>query len=390
MTSLADFLMRNKLDALGEKPEYTTADVNELMPKQPSWSSPLAGLGSYQLSQEAGAEPNWFGRNVLSNIPPEAMHAANFLIPGKVPRIPNPIKAYHGSPHDFDKFDLSKIGTGEGAQAYGHGLYFAEKPSVAESYKNVLGGREFTVGDKQLYTSSGNASKVLDTQSRGQTIAADALDDAFNAQSTSPAQFAANRLRQQRRLYPEEAQHIDEALKVIGDWQESGGMQKLQGKMYEVALHATQEQFLDWDKPLSGQTKAVRDVLPMDVWNKVHFPGRGGTGYDAAAGQALSEAGIPGVRYLDQGSRSTLARPELVTNPDGSQQWATRNANGVLRRFSSKEAAEKFWQDAESRGRTSNYVVWSPELIEILRKYAAPPAIAAPALASILQDQQSQ
>lgn len=30
------------------------------------------------------------------------------------------IRAYHGSPHDFDKFDMSKIGTGEGAQAYGH------------------------------------------------------------------------------------------------------------------------------------------------------------------------------------------------------------------------------------------------------------------------------
>ena len=46
---------------------------------------------------------------------------------------PKGIKAYHGSPHDFDKFDLSKIGTGEGAQAYGHGLYFAESPKVALS-----------------------------------------------------------------------------------------------------------------------------------------------------------------------------------------------------------------------------------------------------------------
>ena len=33
--------------------------------------------------------------------------------------------AYHGSPHAFDQFDLSKIGTGEGAQAYGHGMYLA-------------------------------------------------------------------------------------------------------------------------------------------------------------------------------------------------------------------------------------------------------------------------
>jgi hypothetical protein len=36
------------------------------------------------------------------------------------------IKAYHGSPHDFDQFSMSKIGTGEGAQAYGHGLYFGD------------------------------------------------------------------------------------------------------------------------------------------------------------------------------------------------------------------------------------------------------------------------
>jgi hypothetical protein len=41
------------------------------------------------------------------------------------------IKAYHSSPHDFDKFDLKKIGTGEGAQVYGHGLYFAENPAVS-------------------------------------------------------------------------------------------------------------------------------------------------------------------------------------------------------------------------------------------------------------------
>ena len=38
---------------------------------------------------------------------------------------------WHGSPHKFDKFDSSKIGTGEGAQAYGHGVYFAESPDVA-------------------------------------------------------------------------------------------------------------------------------------------------------------------------------------------------------------------------------------------------------------------
>ncbi len=48
------------------------------------------------------------------------------------------ITAYHGSPHDFDRFDLSKIGTGEGAQAYGHGLYFAENEGVAKGYRDTL------------------------------------------------------------------------------------------------------------------------------------------------------------------------------------------------------------------------------------------------------------
>jgi hypothetical protein len=41
---------------------------------------------------------------------------------------------FHGSPHDFDRFSMSRIGTGEGAQAYGHGLYVAENPNVAKSY----------------------------------------------------------------------------------------------------------------------------------------------------------------------------------------------------------------------------------------------------------------
>lgn len=54
------------------------------------------------------------------------------------------ITAFHGSPHTFDKFDMSKIGTGEGAQAYGHGLYFAENPEVAQGYQTMLAGRSRT------------------------------------------------------------------------------------------------------------------------------------------------------------------------------------------------------------------------------------------------------
>jgi hypothetical protein len=46
--------------------------------------------------------------------------------------------AFHGSPHEFEKFDSSKLGTGEGAQAYGHGLYFSDKQEVAEFYRKTI------------------------------------------------------------------------------------------------------------------------------------------------------------------------------------------------------------------------------------------------------------
>lgn len=42
--------------------------------------------------------------------------------------------AWHGSPHDFDQFDLGAIGTGEGAQVHGWGLYFAANREVSEGY----------------------------------------------------------------------------------------------------------------------------------------------------------------------------------------------------------------------------------------------------------------
>lgn len=43
--------------------------------------------------------------------------------------------AWHGSPYNFGEFDLGSIGGGLGTQAFGWGLYFTEKRSVAEKYK---------------------------------------------------------------------------------------------------------------------------------------------------------------------------------------------------------------------------------------------------------------
>ncbi len=50
---------------------------------------------------------------------------------------------YHGTPHRFDEFSLDAIGTGEGAQAHGWGLYFAADKKISDDYRNRLRkGRE--------------------------------------------------------------------------------------------------------------------------------------------------------------------------------------------------------------------------------------------------------
>lgn len=46
--------------------------------------------------------------------------------------------AWHGSPYDFRAFLLEMIGEGEGRQAHGWGLYFAQNREVSERYKEWL------------------------------------------------------------------------------------------------------------------------------------------------------------------------------------------------------------------------------------------------------------
>ena len=70
--------------------------------------------------------------------------------------------AWHGSPHDFDKFDLGKIGTGEGAQAHGWGLYFAKKKSVSKNYQKVLSKRLGTTSPKLFKVEIPDEKTMLD------------------------------------------------------------------------------------------------------------------------------------------------------------------------------------------------------------------------------------
>lgn len=202
---------------------------------------------------------------------------------------------WHGSPHKFNKFDASKIGTGEGAQAYGHGLYLAESPDVATMYRDKLTDPSFK------YAAQNEAKARLNEKI------------AKRVEATDPQRAAA--LRAQVETLKDPA-----------------------GALYKVDLPDDAiAKMLDWDKPLSQQAPEVGVALNrlgvstqppqrVDVPNEVvgsvfdlmiNPPERIGShaidllndahGGPANVSRLMRNAGIPGIRYLDGGSRGTGA-----------------------------------------------------------------------------------
>ncbi len=92
--------------------------------------------------------------------------------------------AYHGTPHKFDEFSLDNIGTGEGAQAHGWGLYFAEDKKVSEGYREKLiyGQYESVLYDNKEITNTNTIHRlkiIYDTPFAGKKNVIDELNDAI-------------------------------------------------------------------------------------------------------------------------------------------------------------------------------------------------------------------
>jgi hypothetical protein len=169
-------------------------------------------------------------------------------IPAEANSLRMGIKAYHGSPHDFDRFDMSKIGTGEGAQAYGHGLYFAENEGVARSYRDALAVDPRDEINKLIEGARNWGGATFDQVKNGEVAQRLKLSDeqirdviqAINGHDNGAVSDAA--MNAYRRL--------DKSLPSAPS-----------GSMYEVNIDANPDDFLDWDKPLSEQGPRVQQAL---------------------------------------------------------------------------------------------------------------------------------
>jgi hypothetical protein len=74
------------------------------------------------------------------------------------------LRVFHGTPHEVDRFSTDKIGTGEGAQAYGWGIYFASSRDVAEHYRKTLSQKfdaRQNVADTYINQAGGNREKAV-------------------------------------------------------------------------------------------------------------------------------------------------------------------------------------------------------------------------------------
>jgi hypothetical protein len=209
--------------------------------------------------------------------------------------------AYHGTPHRFERFDASKIGTGEGAQAYGHGIYFAESPDVARSYQNAL-------------TFDGFKIKMKDGSTQ---IAARSTTDGFD-----PGAFLTKHGGNYDEAIKDAELRLGSAsiVRQLKTWKQNSvetiGFGN-KGSLYTVDIPDEMiPKMLDWDKPLAKQSDAVYNAFRKAYQDK-HITAdpnsptgtlmlqlqqalgaKGATDY-------LRESGIPGIRYLDASSRGT-------------------------------------------------------------------------------------
>ena len=233
-------------------------------------------------------------------------------------QLSRPIRAYHGSPHDFDAFDASKIGTGEGAQAYGHGLYFAGNERVARAYRDNIPAVPSGPTAQALQELS---SRLLPLELEGARIR-DAMDHAAELRGDLSPGWG-----NIRGVPPDVLRELGPRLQSVNDeinklrMQEQQIRQGLRGHMYEVEIGYPEDALLDWDAPIRGQPKVVQKLFGEFAMDR---PGDGGRVYrdiatrhgeafdddmtgvlaNQEASKELLAEGIPGIRYLDQGSRS--------------------------------------------------------------------------------------
>lgn len=372
------------------------------------------------------------------------------------------IRAFHGSPHSFDQFDLSKIGTGEGAQAFGHGLYFAGDEGVADSYRKALSGpdqsrwieaRGQPLDLEALRATDPQAhSGALEYHVRQSYLPPEgATEKIRKGLSTTIENFEGGHIPMDERAYSD----AKDALHFIDNYQPAITPEKRAGSMYEVNLNADPEHLFDLDVPLHQQSGPVRQRLdtlgvntqpptadmdalrrsaagipatmkaqpnmapwvhkdmdellggaiggssnPRDLYRLFQdFPREYGIGPGASHNMPPENRSVISQEAVDQIMETIRALRVAATPP----QSGTTMLKTLEDRFGGRpEAAAKLneagvpgikYLDAGSRSAgdgSRNYVVFDPKIIEIVKKYGIAGALGAGLISQEMASQMQQ
>lgn len=135
------------------------------------------------------------GVTLTSGVDPDPLIAAagDAVAKFRAPTEKKPgIIAFHGSGADFDEFKLEKIGTGEGAQAYGYGLYFTDSESIAKFYRDTVTGVD-RFNQPDLDTQAGGFTQELGFDTVGGTHSLSSADPEYDYYIGELDKFAVNK-----------------------------------------------------------------------------------------------------------------------------------------------------------------------------------------------------
>jgi hypothetical protein len=191
------------------------------------------------------------------------------------------IVAYHGTPHNIEgAFDISKVGTGEGAQAYGHGMYYAENPKVADQYRKDLSADINYNYDTKKYQVIDKRKKILGEFDDLRTANEEAIKAGNLYKVDIPDEYVPNMIDWDKQLKDQPefikkfvSKHEKELTADMHEWMPQSKNDKIWDRMRGIDL-------MFWANELYGKEKAAK---------------------------YLDSQGIKGIKYLDEQSRSKKA-----------------------------------------------------------------------------------
>lgn len=256
--------------------------------------------------------------------------------------------AYHGTPHRFDEFSLDAIGTGEGAQAHGWGLYFAGDKEVSEGYREKLisDNTSLTYNKKAYFIDEnfGNALYKIKHYGKEKTIEffKDKEQEFRETAKTSKSPDWWNKEADNFKNIVEQIQNINESDIEIN-----------KGQLFEVDI-PEKDVMLDENKTMPEQPQIVQDLF----WALNKLPKEN--------------------MLLSEEDRITYGRLlGSITNRAGYQYTTGSDLYDTLSRlFHSKKEASLFLNSYGIKGITYNgysdgrcYVVFDDKAIKVLNTF---------------------